>query len=224
MNKAEKEEKEINMRSCPLCFNNKELLKSVEGPDARAYSACNNCKLIFTETAFLPGEKSEKERYLTHNNGIQYKGYVKFLNTAIDPAIPFLKKYMHGLDFGCGPVPTLSLILEQKGFTCDDYDPFFFPNIPARSYDFIFATESFEHFFYPAKEISLIKDLLKPGGILIIMTETWKSTVEFTDWYYAKDFTHVSFFHIETFEFIAREFGFEFLKSHNDRVMVLRKK
>lgn len=212
------------MRSCPLCFNNKESLKSVEGPDARAYMACNRCKLIFTETPFLPAEKSEKERYLTHNNGIQYKGYVNFLNQAVEPALPLLKKHMHGLDFGCGPVPTLSLILEQKGITCDDYDPFFFPDIPPKCYDFIFATESFEHFFYPAKEISLIKDLLKPGGILIIMTETWKSTGEFTDWYYAKDFTHVSFFHNKTFEFIAREFGFEFLKSHKDRVMVLRKK
>ena len=212
------------MRSCPLCFNNKESLKSVDGPDERDYRACNECKLIFTETPFLPSEKSEKERYLTHNNGIQYKGYVNFLNRAIEPALYLLDEYMHGLDFGCGPVPTLSLILEKIGIRCDDYDPFFFPDIPVKCYDFIFATESFEHFFYPAKEISLIKDLLKPGGILIIMTETWKSTGEFTDWYYAKDFTHVSFFHNKTFEFIAREFGFDFLKSHKDRVMILGKK
>lgn len=207
---------------CPLCFN-KESFTIVKGPDSRAYTACNKCKLIFTETRFLPSVKSEKERYLTHKNGIQYKGYVDFLNQAIEPSLPFLRKDMHGLDFGCGPTPTLSVILEQKGFSCDNYDPIFFPELPEKKYDFIFATECFEHFFFPAKEIQRINNLLKPGGILIVMTEKWKSAEAFSNWYYAKDSTHVSFFHNRTFGFIADKFGFETMESSNNRVMLMQK-
>ncbi len=112
------------MLTCPLC-NNKGTFKAVGDPDERAYRECGKCRLIFTETRFLPSKENEKERYLTHNNGIQHEGYVNFLNHAIEPALPLLKKDMHGLDFGCGPAPTLSLLIEQKGFTCDNYDPFF---------------------------------------------------------------------------------------------------
>lgn len=36
---------------------------------------------------------------------IQYKGYVDFLNQAIEPAYPLLSRHMYGLDYGCGPVP-----------------------------------------------------------------------------------------------------------------------
>lgn len=208
---------------CPLCFN-KASFTIINGPDSRSYRGCNKCRLIFTETRFLPSAKSEKKRYLTHKNGIQYKGYVDFLNQAIEPALPLLNKAMQGLDFGCGPTPTLSVILEQKGFKCDNYDPLFFPDIPEKEYDFIFATECFEHFFFPAKEMQRIKSLLKPGGILIVMTETWKSTEAFTSWYYAKDSTHVSFFHSQTFGFIAEKFGFDLLECNNDRVMLMQRR
>jgi len=34
---------------------------------------------------------------------------------------------LHGLDYGCGPGPTLSVMLREKGFKMADYDPFFKP-------------------------------------------------------------------------------------------------
>lgn len=210
------------MEKCPLCFNTRSL-KKIEGPDSRSYRACNNCMLIFAESHFLPSEESERKRYLTHDNSIHNKGYVKFLNQAIEPALPYLNKNMHGLDFGCGPVPVLSAILKQKGFSSDYYDPIFFPEIHEQEYDYIFATESFEHFFQPPKEINMIRNLLKPGGLLIVMTEKWKSHEAFANWYYATDFTHVVFYHEKTLEFIALHFGFKLQKSDNDRVDLLQK-
>jgi hypothetical protein len=213
----------LYMVICPLCFN-KESFTVVDGPDSRAYRECRKCRLIFTETRNLPTGKSDKKRYLTHKNGIQYKGYVDFLNQAIEPALPFLNNDMQGLDFGCGPVPTLSEILDQEGFNCDNYDPIFFPEMPKKEYDFIFASECFEHFFFPAKEMQRIKNLLKPGGILIILTETWKSVEDFASWYYARDFTHVSFFHNHTFSYIAEKFGFEPMASFNGRVRLMQKR
>jgi SAM-dependent methyltransferase len=207
---------------CPLCLN-KESFEIVKGPDSRAYRGCNKCKLIFTETRFQPAKKNEKKRYLTHNKGIQYKGYGNFLNQAIEPALPLLTNDMQGLDFGCGPEPTLSAMLREKGISCDDYDPIFFPEMPEKTYDFIFATESFEHFFFPAKEIQCIKNLIKPNGYLIVMTEKWKSIEAFKTWSYAKDATRVSFYHLHTFRFIATKFGFGTIESNNDHVVILQK-
>ncbi|MFO7828587.1 MAG: hypothetical protein R6V23_08205, partial [Bacteroidales bacterium] len=81
------------MASCPLCFN-KEQFKTVKGVDKKDYQYCPECKLIFSlQENFLTAEE-EKERYSHHNNGIQYPGYVKFLNQAIDPAMDYLKPGM----------------------------------------------------------------------------------------------------------------------------------
>lgn len=210
------------MTICPLCFNKKSF-SIINAGKSRSYTECNSCKLIFTETSFLPTSASEKKRYLTHKNGIQYKGYVNFLMQAIEPALPFLKVDMQGLDYGCGHTPTLSLILEKMGFKCNNYDPFFFPGLPDDKYDFIFSTECFEHFFFPAKEIQHIKNLLKPGGLLIVMTEPWTSTDKFANWYYTNDPTHVSFYHKQSFKFISEKFKFEQVESNNERVFMLLK-
>lgn len=73
---------------------------------------------------------------------------------------------MKGLDYGCGPVPLLSKIIGQMDMECDEYDPIFSPvQQLEQQYDFIFATECFEHFFLPAKELKQLKGLLNEGGI-----------------------------------------------------------
>ncbi|PKP02759.1 MAG: class I SAM-dependent methyltransferase [Bacteroidetes bacterium HGW-Bacteroidetes-9] len=211
------------MRICPLCT--KPLgFKEVQGPDARIYNHCEKCYLIFTATRFQPTKKEEEKRYLQHNNGIQHNGHVTFLNKAIKPALEYLKPGMKGLDYGCGPVPTLSRLLEQNGYTCDDYDPIFFPELDQdKQYDFIFATECFEHFFFPAKELQKIRRLLKEDGILVIMTEQWQNLEKFKTWYYAKDSTHVSFYHKRTFGFIANKSGMNTLFTDNNRVIIFQK-
>lgn len=207
---------------CPLCLNS-EWMSVVEGPDHRSYQLCNKCRIIFTDTNFYPTIEEERIRYLEHNNGPQFKGYVKFLNRAIVPALEFLESGMKGLDYGCGPVPTLSKILQKNGYICDDYDPVFFPELDHnKQYDFIFSTECFEHFFYPAKELQQIKKILKQEGYLIIMTDKWKSLEQFKNWYYAKDNTHVTFYHEESLQFIAEKFGFEQIESGDERVSILK--
>ncbi len=211
------------MVSCPLCLNRKSF-KTLEGPDKRAYTKCNDCQLIFTGTRFHPSVNEEIKRYSEHKNGIEYPGYVEFLNQAIEPALPHISGDMKGLDYGCGPTPTLSLLLKRQGYKCDDYDPLFFPEITDKVYDYIFATECFEHFFLPGKEIQRIYEMLGPQGFLIIMTEPWRTEEAFSSCYYARDNTHVSFYHSRTFEFIAEKFGFVSHKSNNLRVFILQKK
>lgn len=209
--------------NCPLCRADAcdNLLKS---PDGRYFQCCPVCELIYTEKAFL-SEKSEKERYLEHNNGIEYPGYVAFLQRILTPALAHLEAGMHGLDYGCGPVPTLSILLERENMTCGNYDPLFFPALNREEeYDFIFATECFEHFFDPAKELKTLEHLLRPGGYLFVMTQMYtpENMSHFKDWYYANDPTHVVFYNEKTFEWIAEQFNLELLKA-DDRLIFLRK-
>jgi hypothetical protein len=130
---------------------------------------------------------------------------------------------MRGLDYGCGHTPTLSTLLKQNGLACDDYDPFFFPEVPQGPYDYIFITEAAEHFFHPGSEFEWISDLLHVGGILTMMTVLWKEVDQFSEWYYAKDFSHVSFYHLKTLQTVCDIFGFQHLFTDHQRVVVLKK-
>lgn len=210
------------MEICPLCFT-KSFQPEIEGPQGRRLYLCENCKLVFEKRINRPAQSEEKERYLEHDNSINDKGYVQHLNQAIKPALNYLKPDYHGLDYGCGPVPTLNRLLEKEGFNCEFYDPIFFPEPPTGKFDFIFATECFEHFFRPADEMQKLSGLLKPEGILVVMTQLWNDTTKFKSWQYSTDSTHVVYYHTNTFRFIAAHFGFEILEMKKERVVILRK-
>ena len=210
------------MEVCLLCQNDS-FQPEVKGPEDRWLHFCENCKLVFEQKDNRPAPDEERERYLEHNNSIHHKGYVSYLNRAVKPALPWLNPGFRGLDFGCGPVPTLNRLLEKRGFTCEFYDPFFFPEYPLGTFDFIFATECFEHFFRPADELQKLSDLLNSGGILVVMTKLWNDTRKFKKWRYAHDSTHVVFYHEDTFRFIARHYGFKLLEIKNEKVIILQK-
>lgn len=210
------------MEVCPLCYN-QSFQPEVQGPKGRYFYLCDDCNLVFEERSNLPDLNEEKERYLEHENSIHQEGYVKHLNQAIKPALPYINTDYRGLDYGCGPVPTLNRLLEREGYYCEFYDPIFFPEYPQGNYDFIFATECFEHFFRPGDEMLKLSGLLKPGGVLAVMTQLWADTGNFKDWGYAHDPTHVAFYHNNTFQFIAENFGFKILKNNKERVVILRK-
>lgn len=210
------------MTLCPLCLN-KSSFSPMNGPDKRMFLCCDRCKLAFTTTSYQPGRKKEEKRSKQQLNGLQVPAYVKFLNQAIEPSLAFLTKDMAGLNYGCGPTASLSVLLEQQNIHCSNYDPIFFPELTADQFDFIFATECFEHFFLPAKELQKIKNLLKPGGYLIVMTEKWTKPELFPRWSYAKDQTHVTFYHAETFRYIAEKYKFNILESNNPKVIIMQK-
>jgi len=207
---------------CPLC-GNRDISQSLTSAIDLNYWLCAQCKLIFADRSELPEPDAEKERYLTHQNGIQYPGYVKFLNQAVKPTLQFLKPGMRGLDYGCGHTPTLSILLRRKGFYCDVYDPLFYPDLPDGLFDFVFVLEVAEHFFHPREEIIKLDNLLHPGGMMTIMTLFWIDAKRFSDWYYPKDFTHVSFYHTQTMQSICELFGFKQIYSDNERIAILKK-
>lgn len=212
----------IKMTSCTLCENQQKLLPIV-GPDTRQYLHCPECRLIFVPPDLLPSEEEEERRYLQHNNGLHHRGYLKFLSRAIDAAAPLLFEHAKSLDYGCGPSPSLSMLLKKQGMNCADYDPIFFPELPAGPFDFIFATECFEHFFSPAEELAKLNQLLRSGGSLVVMTSLWNSQTKFRNWSYARDYTHVSFYHAKSFEYICSHFGFRLAGGDQKRLVILQK-
>ena len=206
--------------SCPLCGYLGARARLV-GPLGLAYRRCPRCALIAMVPESLPDPESERARYLTHQNGPQYPGHVAFLRRAIDPTLPHLRPGARALDYGCGPVPTLSVVLRGEGFACEDYDPFFFCELPAGPFDAVFATEVVEHMHHPGEELARIVGLLRPGGLFTLMTEPWTEVATFADWYYARDPTHVVFYHERTIAYLCAAYGLTVLEHPEPRVWVL---
>ena len=96
-------------------------------------------------------------------------------------------------------------MFKEDHYALEIYDPYFFPDDSClnKQYDFITCTEVAEHFYSPQKEFQKLNSLLGVGGWLGIMTNFYDDSIDFQDWYYRKDPTHVVFYAQETFEFIG---------------------
>ncbi len=209
--------------TCPLCHSD-EKIRDFDIPVDKKYYLCGTCKLVYAHPQQYLSPEKELQRYSFHQNSLSDEGYVKFLRQVIDPALKYINPNMCGLDFGCGPNPVLSKLLKSNNINCDFYDPYFFPDIPDnRKYDFVFATECFEHFFNPSSELQLISSMLNKNGILAIMTEFYPEEEKFADWYYIKDPTHVCFYNLEVLDYICKSYKYERICTDSKRVAILRK-
>jgi hypothetical protein len=205
---------------CPLCGTQS---GKKHFSRKRTLHECPKCHLIVAERSELLTRDEQKARYLTHENGIEHEGYREFLGRVIDASRPYLKPGTRGLDYGCGPAPTLSILVEREGLVMSNYDPIFFNTSLVGPFDIIFSTECFEHFEEPAVDIEKITTLLAADGILAIMTELWDEMTDFITWYYPTDPTHVSFYARKTMSYIAERFGLQPLAGDGRRVFVFRK-
>ena len=188
---------------CPLCGEETSPLY-FSGPD-RDYYRCHKCRLIYISPDQLPSGSEEKSRYDQHQNSPDDPEYRKFLSRLFLPLRARLLPGSHGLDFGSGPGPTLSVMFEEAGHTMVLYDHFYKrePAVLERQYDFITATEVLEHLHHPGRELAKLWSCLKTGGSLGMMTGLAPEEDEFASWYYIRDPTHVCFFCRETFEWLA---------------------
>lgn len=190
---------------CPLCFDSNTVFYHQD--NKRTYIQCQCCKLVFVSPEFLPSTGAEKSEYDKHENSFEDDGYRTFLSKLLTPLSIYIKPGSSALDFGCGPAPVLAELLKEKGLEVSIYDPFYADNIEIleQSFDVITCTEAIEHFHQPAKEWSLFNSMLKPNGILAIMTKRVLSKERFKQWHYKNDPTHVSFFSEATFNYLAQK-------------------
>ncbi|MBI9104323.1 MAG: class I SAM-dependent methyltransferase [Spirochaetales bacterium] len=188
---------------CPLCEDNK--ISHYYSDRSRDYLRCSNCGLIFVPESFHLEPGAEKSRYDLHQNSPEDEGYRRFLFRLAGPLLKRLKPGQSGLDFGCGPGPVLSIMLEEAGYPMSLYDPFYNNNLSVleNSYDFVTATEVAEHFSLPGIEFKRLFGMLKEGGTLGIMTKLVLDLEAFTHWHYIQDDTHIAFYSRRSFEYLA---------------------
>lgn len=162
----------------------------------------------------------ERAVYDQHENSPDDQRYREFLNRLMTPMAEMLAPGSFGLDFGSGPGPTLSVMFEERGHRTEIYDPFYAPGLDfeTRQYDFISASEVVEHLHFPRKELERLWGCLRPAGILGVMT---KRVIKesFASWHYIQDPTHVSFFSLKTFQWLAEHWNAELTVPGNDVVI-----
>lgn len=213
----------IDKPHCPLCSCD-EVANFFEDKN-RKYLHCHCCQLIFVPRKFWLNADDEKAIYDLHQNNAQDMGYRQFLSRLSNPLLEKLAAKQRGLDFGCGPGPTLSTLFEAQGHQMDLYDPFYYndPEIFDKQYDFICATEVVEHLRDPDRELTTLFAMLKQGGWLGIMTKLVIDKPAFSNWHYIRDMTHICFYSQSTFTYLAQRFNAELSFVAGD-VILLRKK
>lgn len=211
-----------SLTSCPVCAGSPCALFCEAG--GKRYFECSVCGAVFLDLVARLDRESEFVRYTLHNNSPDDPRYEAFLSRLADPVFAFLPPCGEGLDFGCGPEPLLSRMFEKEGHNMKNYDPFFFPDASAlnASYDFIVCSEAAEHFHRPAREFALLDGLLRPGGVLAVMTSFLEDGIDFPNWRYRRDETHVVFYRETTFRTIADRFGWEPLLPARNVVLLVK--
>lgn len=200
---------------------------------------CPVCDVRFVPPVHWLTADQEVARYRLHRNRIDDAGYVRFLM----PVIDCLKR--HGvsgrvLDYGAGPGPVLLELLRRAGFEAQGYDPNFAARgacdaggvrgagpsgdaTAAALFDAVVSTEVFEHFRTPQRELDCVAAMLRPGGLLVVMTALVTEDVDMTAWHYASDATHIVFYTEETFRYIAGRWGFKLVECAGNRLVALRR-
>lgn len=176
---------------------------------AAVYYACAVCAARFLDPGAYISPREEKAHYDLHQNDVFDPAYRRFLSRLFDPVVATLSPGARGLDYGCGPGPALAAMFVEAGYETTVYDPFYAedPAVLADTYDFITCSETAEHFHDPAGEFDRFDRLLRPGGVLGVMTCFQTDDEKFRDWHYRKDPTHVVFYRAQTLRFISKRRG-----------------
>ena len=203
---------------CPLCFQ----------PGAPFYNdtffICAACAGIFKHKKYYPDAQAEISRYREHNNDVDDPRYQTFVAPFTGYVMEHFGPDHQGLDFGSGTAPVISKVLRDHNYSIEQFDPFFCnrPELLNATYDYIVCCEVIEHFHRPAAEFKQLHAMLNPGGALICMTHLYDNSVEFKNWYYKNDPTHVFIYSRQTITHIAGLFAFADFEIKG-RLIILKK-
>jgi len=178
---------------------------------------CDACGGIYCHDRRYPDREQEKARYETHNNNVNDPRYNKFVAPLVSAVLQEFSPQDTGLDFGAGTGPVISKLLKDEDFNIVQYDPFFHnrPELLYGKYNYIVCCEVIEHFHSPEKEFRLLRNLLKPKGTIYCMTHVYSPDINFADWYYKNDPTHVFIYQRKTLEWIKANFEFSAFSINN---------
>ena len=213
------------MHLCKLCSVSTRDIKDMK--KELIYYRCTNCGFISLDEDFIVTNEREKKQYDQHNNSLENKGYVQMFEDFIDATIaPYLTTLKSALDFGSGPEPILSVLLERRGLEVDIYDFYYATHkvYERKKYDLITSTEVFEHLSKPLEVLKLLVNHLNEGGYIALMTKfPPEDDQKFLNWWYRRDPTHISFFTEKSFELMAEKVGVRVLKTINHNMVIFQK-
>ena len=209
---------------CPLCLHAGGSLFHQDR--SRSYWSCPQCDLVYVPARYHISAEAARRRYDTHRNSPDdsgYAGYQAFLNRLLDVLVPLLSPHSLGLDFGSGPEPVLAILMSERGYRTEIYDPLYadFSEPLERTYDFVTCSETVEHFTQPRSDWDRLLSVVKPGGWLGVMTQFVTDRSRFPNWYYKRDETHVCFYSQATFEWLAKEYELA-VTFHPQSVVILQ--
>lgn len=218
-------EKESDILQCKICGG---LLENLSSPiNDKEFHYCSICDSFSKHESQYPTEEVQREVYAYHENSLDQLDYVDYLVNFVEKAILPFKNGNRLLEFGSGPTPVLSAILEDRyHFEVSIHDKFF---APSKEYKFtkfnvISSTEVIEHISDPMIVFEDWVELLESGGIISIMTLFHpKEKEKFLEWWYVRDRTHLLFYSEKTFEWIATHFNLKILYCDHNRMIVLQK-
>jgi len=213
----------IQSPDCPLCnARASHYYTQTVRNIARNFLQCDTCHSVFLhpEDYLLP--EAEKTHYLTHNNDPEDVRYQNFVSPVTNSILRDFGQHHKGLDFGSGTGSPILKVLKDNDYDVVQYDLYFHndPALLTQTYDYIACSETAEHFKEPHKEFEQLRNLLKPGGKLYVMTDRFEESRDFGTWFYKTDPTHVFLYHEKAFGWIKEAFGFGDLRIEG-RVVVL---
>lgn len=206
--------------SCPLCQHAK--LVFFHQDKQRSYFQCEQCKLVTVPKQFYLDSQAEKAFYDLHDNTVADEGYQRFLSRTLTPVLKLVSPEDVGLDFGCGEGAVLSQMAAKHGVMMANYDLFYHPDTGqlAQQYDFVTMTEVLEHIADAKQIFEQLQSLVKKGGLLAIMTKRVRDHAGFINWHYKHDPTHINFYSIATFEWLASHYQWQLEVIDNDVVFL----
>jgi len=207
--------------SCVLCGTDTTHFKTI---NEKHYLICPSCKGIQLDNAFLLNKNQEKNRYDNHNDDYTDEGYQNFVKPIVNAVTSIFSQNDLGLDYGCGKSAIVRRLLNYQNYNCIGYDPFYFPDFTFKNhrYQYITCCEVVEHFYKPSQDFQLLYDLLLEGGRLFVKTNLYNNTINFDQWWYKNDATHVFFYQKETFEYILKAYGFKQIIFHKNYIELIK--
>lgn len=210
---------------CPICKSGTE---AFEDPQLqKQFFYCPICDCISLDTAYILSAEKEQSLYNNHKNSLENEGYVSMFEKFLDFFWEDLTCKERSLDFGSGPTPVLSYLVEKRGVKVDCYDKFYQPIrcFEDQTYDFITSTEVFEHLDNPIETLTLLANHLKPKGFVALMTLFHANDeAHFLQWWYRRDPTHITFYTPKTVEMLAKKCGLDLIKTDGKRIALLQKR
>ncbi len=172
---------------------------------------------------YLTNEE-EKERYEAHNNDVNDTRYQKFVSPIVEGVKDNYNTNHTGLDYGAGTGPVITSLLEKKGYDVKLYDPFFhnYSENLCKKYDYIICSEVMEHFHNPYYEFKSLTKILNSKGTIFCMTSLYNEDINFENWYYKNDPTHVFFYHKKALEWIKNKFSFSDLQIDGKLIKLIK--